>query len=367
MSKLAILKAESYEFLPLKEKILALFEYLGGLENIIPSNSKLLLKPNLLSARLPESCVNTHPEFVRAVIEVLKKRTSRIQLGDSPGGYANYEEVLEKSGMKKIAQESGIEIVKFEKSKLVDSIPIAEEVLDADMVISLPKFKTHCLTIITAGVKNCFGCIPGLFKSQVHKENPKAIDLSRVLLKVYRIVRPRITIVDAIYSMQGDGPSAGNPRKTGLILAGQDAVSVDSVLSYLIGVDPLTIPTNRIAYQEGLGETELKRIEIVPGPNWDEFRIDNFQLPRISLLERLPQPLISLAGKLIKFYPEIIPDKCVKCGICLKSCPVEAISFSAHSAIIDHKKCILCLCCQEVCPESAVEVKRSYLAKKLGI
>ncbi|MDP8234251.1 MAG: DUF362 domain-containing protein [Candidatus Saelkia tenebricola] len=363
MSQVVVLKAEKYDLQLIKDNIGYIFKSLGGLDKIIPQNIKVLLKPNLLSARVPDECVDTHPIFVKAVIEVLKTRTSWIQIGDSPGGYVDYQEVLDKSGIGQVARETGIEVVKFEKSRIVDGLPIAEEVFDADIVISLPKFKTHCLTVITAGVKNCFGCVPGLFKTECHKSNPKGIEMAQVVLNVYDIVRPALTILDAIYSLEGEGPAAGHPRRTGLILAGFDAVSVDAVITHLIGLKPEQVPTTKLAHLKNIGESNLFNIEILGESNLDVVKINDFKLSKTALLEKLPSWLTKFLGAFIKFYPEVIPQGCIKCGICVKSCPVNAIDLIENTARINHKKCILCLCCHEMCPENTIKMKRNFLAR----
>ncbi len=366
MSQVVVLKAEKYDLQLIKERISYIFEKLGGLEKIIPQNAEVLLKPNLLSARTPDECVDTNPVFVKAVVEVLKQQTSRIKIGDSPGGYVDYQDVLEKSGIMQMARETGIKVVKFEKSKMIAGLPIAEEVFNADIVISLPKFKTHCLTVITAGVKNCFGCVPGLFKSECHRRNPKAIEMSKVVLKVYEIVKPALTILDAIYSLEGEGPAAGSPRHTGLILAGFDAVSIDAVIAHLIGLKPAQVPTTKLAAAANIGESDLSKIEILGEQDFEVLKKNNFKLSKTAILDKLPGFLAKFLGVFIKFYPEVIPKGCTKCGICVKSCPVNAITLTEKSASIDHKKCVLCLCCHEMCPENTIRIKRNYLARRLG-
>lgn len=344
-----------------------LFELMDDIRNKFHPGVKVLLKPNLLSARLPEECVTTHPEFIRALIKCLLEYQCDISLGDSPGGYANIDKVYEITGMKALAAEFRIKLVKFEKSKIIDGIPIAEEVFENDIIISLPKFKTHSLTLLTGAVKNCYGFLPGLFKSDCHRRLPRPEEFSRILLKIYKIVNPTLTIVDAIMAMEGEGPAHGIPRKVGLIIAGSDAVSIDSILAYIMGISPYDIYTNKIAEEEKIGVARLADIEIIGYADISQFIQKDFKLPSTSILARIPKPLVGIAGKIIRFYPQIITLKCKGCKICYHSCPVSAITMLKGKARINQRKCILCLCCQEVCPYGAVEVRRNYIARKIGI
>jgi uncharacterized protein (DUF362 family)/NAD-dependent dihydropyrimidine dehydrogenase PreA subunit len=364
-SRLAILPCKTYD--KLDSHFENLFQILGGVNKYISKKKKVLLKPNLLSAKNPESCVTTHPEFIKALAEFLLKNDVGVLIGDSPGGYSNIENVYEVTGIKTIAEELGVKIVKFDKARIIDGIPIAEEFFKADCIISLPKFKTHSLTVLTGAVKNCYGFLPGLYKSDCHRKFPKPDEFSKLLLKIYKITKPTLSIVDAIYAMEGEGPANGEPRNVGLIIAGEDGVSIDSILAYLMGLEPLQIPTNKIAKELNIGITDFSKMEILGIDNIDRYIMRNFKLPKASLLARIPRPLIGIAGKIIRFYPKVNKEKCITCGICVQSCPVSAIKIYNGYAKINREKCIMCLCCHELCPEGAVEVKRNYFARKMGI
>jgi len=206
----------------------------------------------------------------------------------------------------------------------------------------------------------------------MHRRYPHPDDFSAKLVEIFSIKKPLLGIMDAVYGMEGHGPSGGKPRKIGLILASFDCVALDAVSSRIIGYDPLFIDTTRIACQKGLGEGRLNKIEI-KGEELENVIMPDFKLAdnAYKILKRIPKfiypPFQYLASKLIWIRPSVIKEKCTGCQMCAKSCPVKAISMEEEKAVIDYKKCISCYCCHELCPEKAYEIKRSWLARKWSI
>ncbi len=363
-TRVSIIKCENYERDRVTAAVKRSIDLVGGIRSIVKPGANVLLKPNLLSARLPEDGVDTHPEVVRAVVRLLKEAgPGFVTIGDSPGGYEkNTDEVFEMSGMKRMAEEEGIGLVKFNSSRNIDGFPVSRHVLDADCVISIPKFKTHGVTTLTGGIKNMFGALTGLFKARCHSRAPKEEDFAEILAKAYSLTRPDLTIVDAIVSMEGDGPASGNLRETNFVMASLDAVAVDSILAKLVGLEPLDLAVTRVCYENGLGEADLSKIEIA-GDDINSFVMPDFKLPQTKLLKMIPRAIINKAASFIKFKPVINVEACKRCNLCKLTCPVHAITIEGDTCEIHYKKCVRCLCCAEVCPYRAIYIKRNILAK----
>ena len=246
--------------------------------------------------------------------------------------------------------------MKFDRIVKEGEIPFAQIKDEVDVIISLPKFKTHNLTTLTVAVKNIFGLVPGLHKVHCHKVAPNFRSFARLLTNVYKKARPHLSIVDGIIAMEGEGPSSGDPRFLGLVLAGADAVSVDAVAAKLIGLDPFSVPSTKYAHEAGLGQGELKNIEI-KGESIERARAADFKLPKILMLYRLPNVLLRFLCRLLPFKMEMDPAKCNKCMLCRDICPEQAISEVQGRLRVDAKRCILCLCCSEMCPRNAVGLR----------
>ena len=363
MSKVAMVRCSDYDTNKVHDAVKRAVDLVGGLEKFVKPGMKVLLKPNLLSARPPEDAVDTHPEVVRAVARLVKAAGCHPTLGDSPGGYGkNIDEVLEKSGMKRIAAEEGIELLKFNNSKSVDGIPVSRHVLDADCMISIPKIKTHSITVITAAIKNMYGAVVGLYKAGCHSKAPKEEDFAKIIAKIYSITKPELTIVDGIVAMEGDGPAAGETRSMNVIMAGTDAVAIDSSIAMLINLNPLDVLVTKEAYFMKLGEADPSRIEIV-GDDVATFAMKDFKLPQTTILKFIPRAIANGVASIIRFKPFIDSSICTRCNLCKITCPVYAIEIDKKSCKIDYAKCVRCLCCQEVCPYKAISIKKNVLTR----
>jgi len=363
MPKVSIVRCQDYDSQRVFEAVDRAVNLVGGIESYVKSGMKVLLKPNLLSARYPEEGVDTHPEVVRAVARLVKRAGGVPIIGDSPGGYGkNIEEVFTRSGMRQIAQEEGVELVQFKSSRFVDGMPISRLVFDCDRIISLPKFKTHAITVLTAAVKNMYGTVIGLAKAACHSKAPKEEDFAKIIARVYSISRPHLSVLDGIVAMEADGPASGTLRKMNLVMAGQDAVAIDSCLAKIMGLEPLEILVTMEAYKSGLGEADLSRIEIV-GDDINSFIAADFKLPQTTPLKFIPKTIANGVATLIKFKPYIDSAICARCNLCKITCPVDCIEIGSDSCSIDYKKCVRCLCCHEVCPYKAISIKRNVLTK----
>jgi len=322
-------------------------------------------------AKEPEFGVDTHPEVVRSVIRVLKKIGCNIFLGDGPsvwGGQAeNVDDVYEKSGMRRIAEEEGVSLVKFDRRRWRGKFPLTTWLDDCESFVSVPKFKTHGLTLLTGGIKNLFGLVSGTYKSELHKNYSEKSSFAAILADIYAQARPALTVVDGVIAMEGDGPAtAGKLRQLGLVIAGADCVAIDSILALIMGIRPLDVLSTKVAAERGLGTADLASIEVL-GEKIEDAIQEPFRLPATSITSRIPRPVLELVQGLIRFYPGIEAANCINCGACIEVCPEKLIRREKGKITVDYSRCISCFCCQEACASSAIKVKKSFFARLIGL
>jgi uncharacterized protein (DUF362 family)/Pyruvate/2-oxoacid:ferredoxin oxidoreductase delta subunit len=364
----ALVKCEGYGPAEIRAALERALEPLGGIGAFVKSGQRVLLKPNLLSAKDPERAITTHPNLVEAVAAEVRRAGAVPFVGDSPGGaIRGIKRVWANTGMEEMARRAGLELVNFEASgsKGIEfgkyTFYISKSVLDADVIINLPKLKTHSLTLLTCAVKNMFGVMPGFRKGEQHKLYPKPTEFAEMLVHLYKLVTPSLNIVDAVLAMEGNGPSSGRPRMLGLLMAGEDAVAVDAAAARLIGYPEGFIDTTRVASEMGLGEGNLAALSLV-GDGAHE-RAEGFELPSNRAMKLVPRPLARLVAPFVRVSPVIDPARCTGCGFCAESCPVQTIRKEGEVYRIIEKRCIKCLCCHELCPESSIDIKLSWLAR----
>ncbi len=365
--KVHIEKITSYDF----DKIYQFIETLQ-LEEILKDKNKILLKPNLLGAFPPEKAVTTNPVVVDAVITYLKNIGKDIILGDSPGGSTTIKQVWEKTGMKQLAEKHDIPLVNFKTGGLIHQrtktikFPITKFIWDVDAVINISKYKTHSLMSYTGAIKNLYGLIPGLKKSDYHKEHPDHSQFAKVISGLYSLVKDRIVIniMDGIVGMEGDGPSAGDPRNFGVMFASKSASALDFVASSMMGFQP-----DKLEYiLPSLEFDGIKPSEIEINNEWQHFKFHKVKIKKIGLYVKIlaysPKLLKDVFKKHFTYYPDF-NDKCRKCNICVESCPMQVMTLGKGDAhpIINYDKCIKCMCCHEMCPYQAIYVHKSFLAK----
>lgn len=368
----SIIKCQNYDRELVDKVICKSLENVGGLKKFITRGDRVHIKPNLLTAKTPDKGATTHPEIVRAIVKKVQDIGGIVTIGDSPAGVSRpIEEYWQNTGMKDIADETGAELIKFEKNEVIERVVngnsyyISKAIAEADVVISACKLKTHNLTLYTGAIKNMFGTIPGFRKSEYHKQAPKVNDFSKIIVDVFTASQPQLTIMDGVTIMEGNGPSAGNTRDLGFIFASQDAVALDSIAAGLLGFEDEEIATTEIAYQRGLGEKHKEKI-LIKGESLNDYKKLDFVLPSNRILNYIPTGLIQLLGKLLWVRPAPLDNKCTRCGACIKNCPTQAMIPNEGFPEIDYDKCINCFCCDEICPYDAIDQKMSWLAKKFS-
>lgn len=374
-SRVSVVRCPDYDTARVKESVQALLAPLGGMQSFVSTGQTVLIKPNLIHGTPPERGATTHPEVLRAVIEEVRDAGGRPVVGESPG-YESFSTAARKSGLLPVIEELDVPVVPFDtwieiqlgSGHLVPSLPIAEHVVRADAVISLPKIKSHGLVVYTGCVKNMFGVICGTQKAQYHLRFQDREAFSRLLAEIYATARPTLSILDGIIGMDGNGPRNGDPAPLGIMLAGADGVAVDAVACHIVGIDPLESPPIRIAAQMGLGTASLGQIDLA-GPPIDALQTGSFRAPR-AVRPSVRQRLMSgrtgrVLRNLFTTRPTVNPSGCRGCTICARACPAQAMKMHDGKARVDYGKCVRCYCCQEVCEHGAIELATPPLARLL--
>jgi uncharacterized protein (DUF362 family)/Pyruvate/2-oxoacid:ferredoxin oxidoreductase delta subunit len=332
----------------------------------------VLIKPNMLSGKPPEAAVTTHPLVLQAVIELVQSAGGVALVGDSPG-FGTLRSVAKRSGMLAVVEATGAELVEFAETRAVASsgrfkrFEVAAAYLDADRIINLPKLKTHEMMTLTCGVKNLFGILVGAAKPAWHLQAGFDRDLfARVLLEIYQLRPPDLTIVDAITAMEGNGPGSGEPCQVGLLLAGINPVAIDVIAAEIAGMPKKLLFVERQAEKLGLEGSDRRRIDVV-GVDVLSLNVRPFKLPPVSDVQfGLPGFIKNRLRNYLTTRPVQIMSRCVLCGVCVKACPSGVIKIVGRKLTFDYRRCIRCFCCRELCPEAALAVRRGFLLKILG-
>lgn len=370
MSRVSIVKCDTYELTQLKEHISKSCNLVGGLNNFIKSGDRVLIKPNFLSAKKIESAVTTHPNFIAAVCELLSDiGVSSIIIGDSPGIGTSHG-VAKRLNLFPLVQKYNAQIITFDESKIVKGrglfkqFEISTIVDSVDKIINLPKVKTHSQLYLTAAVKNNFGFVVGKKKPEWHFRLGFDFDyFAKMICELALLINPTITICDGVIAMEGNGPSAGTSRKLGLILAGSDPFSIDFILSKILDLDNEKNLVLKVARE--LKIIEENSIDVVGDP----VNTINFKPPPtiLSTTWGIPEPAKRILKRSLTSRLYIENKSCTLCKICQNHCPANAISLKNGHLKIDQGKCIRCFCCHEFCPESSISIKKGVLLKIVSL
>ncbi len=356
MAKVLIHPAATYDAVePAVARAFALFP-------VDLTGKRVLIKPNVLRGSAAEEGVVTHPALLRAVVEKVESlNPAAIVVGDNPGlfGYGDNERCFQETGLMEAAKGyyrnigNDAQAVAF-NPRYMAQVSISQAALAADVIISLPKFKTHGLTLITGALKNSYGLLPGAQKARLHQAAGDPRRFQEVVVEVFRLRIPDLFIMDAVVGMEGNGPASPDLREIGLILAADNAVALDAVVAYMMGCDPAQVPFLQKAKALGLGEFDLDGIDIEGSLQ----RVPDFKLPPLISGDRPDSEAIRnmLHSKAI-LRPKADPDQCTACGTCVEQCPVGALTLNGALPEVDPEVCIACFCCQEMCPEKAIALQ----------
>lgn len=374
-SKVAIIGCDGYSDDQVYEAVKMGIELLGGMSSFVNPGESIVLKPNVLIGADPKRCISTHPSVLKAVGRKLLEAGGIPFYGDS-SGFGGCRFNMRRAKLKEAADEVGISMAEFNRGRVVNHpaailnkrFLVANGVLDSDGVVSLPKLKTHGLTRFTGAIKNQFGCVPGMQKSQFHMKLADPYDFATMLVDLTTLIMPRLYIMDGIMAMEGNGPRNGKPHKLGILLFSSDPVALDAVACRIIDLNPQFVPTSAPGEKAGLGTYHSENIKVV-GDKLESFIDEGFEVVR--------KPPISVKSGVIRTFlknqicprPDINETLCTNCGTCVKVCSVDPKAVNWHSGdestppTFNYDQCIRCFCCQELCPEGAITIQDTLLGR----
>ena len=379
MSKVSLIKCDTYEQDILHNKIYEAVELIGGFDTLINKDDKVFIKLNCVGPFDKDKGITTHPEFVRSIIKHVKKYTNNIIVGDNPA-VRDQIFTLKKCGIYNVLIEENVSILDQSKLitisnanyKMYSEFEVSEDMVTCNVLINLPKLKTHSLAYMTVAEKNFFGTIYGLNKSAWHIKANNPLHFGNAMNDLYSSILNTlqkhngriINICDGILGLEGEGPSTGGfPKKANIILASLDAVSLDKIACKVTDLDEEKLFITNIAGERNLGISNFENIEIVGE------KLENCITPFVA-----PKDSLSSIGlRILKFklfrnllleHPIINTNKCIKCGECVKICPPKTMRMDKSFPHLKQTNCIRCWCCQEVCPQNAInKSKRPFIGR----
>jgi uncharacterized protein (DUF362 family)/NAD-dependent dihydropyrimidine dehydrogenase PreA subunit len=358
----------------------------NGMSSLVNPRQRVALKPNLLLGASPEQCICTHPEVIRAVAQMVREAGGEPFIIDSPGAAIPHkssflQRVYEKCGLADLGiplnTDDAYRFISVPNGRIIKRIEILAPLLEADVIINLPKVKTHSFMILTCAVKNMFGAIPGYLKVGYHSKLKSSDQFGAMLLDILEILKPALTIVDGIQGMEGEGPSGGKPKNLGVLIAGTDPIVTDFVVCKLIRFPPEKVPYMALAQKEELCPVSLSDVDLQMEKAWESLSVPFTPPSTMSgiSLHGLYPTLLSILKPFLNYAftlrPEVLRDSCVGCGACARACPEQIIEMrkikeGKNTAYIRRQNCIRCYCCHEMCPYKAIRLRKSWLFRLIN-
>jgi uncharacterized protein (DUF362 family) len=268
-TSVAIVKGKNGKDLKEVRKMMGeLFSLIGPAPKLIPPKSRVLIKPNLTAEEnLWERGILTGPVFMQALVEeVQRARPAEIIIAEAIAVGLNTKKAFAANGYEEVARVTGarlfdlydgeFEEIKIPAGGLLKSVRVSREVLRADFFINAPVLKTHFASTLTAAMKNLKGTTTYDEKKRFHY-----LGLNKAFTELNAVLKPHLNVVDGLIAMEGDGPIAGTPVGLNMLMAGTDAVAVDTIAARIMGIDPTEVLSLCLAQGMGLGvwdETDIK-------------------------------------------------------------------------------------------------------------
>ena len=371
--KVAVVPCPDYGSETVKAALAAAVEAAGGLGWVRPG-MRIAVKTNLVARMKPETAAVTHPALVAELCRMLVSLGADVVVGDSPGGPFNaawVNGVYAGSGIRAV-EAAGAHLnadfetreVDYPAARTAKRLPLTSWLLEADAVIDFAKLKTHAMAGMTCAVKNFFGAIPGTRKPEFHYSYPRTADFCSMLVDLSEFFAPRLTLVDAVDCMEGNGPTQGRPRHMGALIASPSPWAADLLCAHLIGFEPQEVPTVAASIERGLCPASWEELDIAGdiapfcAPDFEKMPLDGD-----ITFENKPRLIRAFLERGFAARPQVDRAKCVGCGRCREVCPAGAAQLKGKKARIDRSKCIRCFCCQEFCPRGAITSCRPAIAK----
>ena len=379
--KVSVAECKSYKEAEVAAALEALLAPLGGLDWVTPGMT-IGIKANLVTFLKPEAAATTHPALLCGLVRMLRARGAGVILGDSPGGLYTrvyLERIYNVTGMR-AAEEAGAELnhdfsvreAAFPAARRAKSFSYTGWLDRCDALINFCNLKTHGMMSMSGAAKNMFGAVPGTVKPEYHYRFPEPADFADMIVDLDEYFKPRLSIIDGVVGMEGNGPTAGTPRPIGLLIASESPHAADLIGSAVIGLKPGEVPTLAAAIRRGLIPDSPEALETA-GADWRALAVPDYQKVQTVRSLRFNRESERFFGRIsaafvdraLASYPRLQKDACVGCRECQKVCPARAIDMVERKPQIDRKKCIRCFCCQEFCPKGAMQVHRPVLARCL--
>lgn len=377
MSGVYLEKCDNYNYDSVSRAIDKIFENAGGIEKIVSPNDNVFLKINLVIKKAPDVAATTHPLIVEVVAKKLIEAKANVIIGDSPGGpYTKpiLQSIYRTCGIEKAAENSGAKLnydLSFDEyihndGIVIKRLKLIKPLMDCDKIIAISKLKTHGMTLYTGAVKVMFGAIPGIYKAEYHYRMKDIKNFSQMLVDITTIAKPTFSIIDGVYGMEGEGPTAGKSVNSKVILGAFNPYDLDVVGAHLMGISPSKVSTIQRSKEMGLTSGNIDDIEII-GEKVDSLVIkyDTPDISTISFSGRVPKFVEDFLNINVLPRPVFSNELCIGCSNCKNTCPPGAIEMINLRPKVDLKKCIRCFCCQELCPQKAVTIKRPGIFNKI--
>ncbi|MEE9542824.1 MAG: DUF362 domain-containing protein [Thermodesulfobacteriota bacterium] len=374
MRQVSIVRCPDYESALVYSAVKEAVDLVGGIENYVRPGETVLLKPNILAGKSVEAGVTTHPAILRAALKLVTEAGAKVKVGDS-SALGKTEKNAERAGLLEVCDEFNAEFVELKtpvilknpEARLFKRLEVAREATECDAIINLPKMKTHAQMYLTLGVKNLFGCVPGKKKLQWHlSTGTDTLSFATMLLDLAMLLKPRLTILDGVVAMEGNGPASGDLRDVGLIMASPEPIALDRVAAEALGAKPGDIPVLKAAANIDPALVDLSKIE-VKGEKIETVMVSGFKFPPLADLDFssiLPYFIQKRVKKAMTSRPDIDAQFCALCNVCVSLCPADAMERGSR-IVIDYNSCIRCYCCQESCPQGVISAREGWLKKLL--